>query len=217
MKEIIITYVLSYIIIIISAFIYLVLGYNDLNFFVDNICIYILLIYYLITIIYLYKKNKRTEKKLILKKYVPLISLGISIAIIYNTLLFKFFPKIIVTNNSLIIAIISSGIIGPIFEEIIFRYIFYNRLKKKYSIRKAIIINNIIFALIHINPIKVLYAFILGQVLTISYEKYKNIKAPIVIHIAANTIVLFLVEYNLIALLLAIINLIINILIITKE
>lgn len=211
MKEIIITYILSYIIIIISSCFYTLLGYNDLTFFINNKCIYILLVYYIITTIYLYKKNKIKEINLSLKSYLPLISLGISIAIIYNMILLKIIPSNFNNAKSLILLNISSGIIGPIFEEIVFRYIFFNKLKRKYQSPKAILINSIIFALIHLQPTKIIYAFIIGIILNIYYEKYKSIKAPILIHMAANIIVLFLTEYNIIVLLLAIINLIINI------
>ena len=171
---------------------------------------------YILTIIYLYNNNKITEKKISFKLYYPLISLGVSIAIIYNMIIFKFNPPTITSTLPLFINIISSGIVGPIFEEILFRYVFYNRLKTKYSIKKSIIINSLVFAIIHISPIKIIYAFILGIILNIYYEKYNNIKVPILIHISANIIVIFLTEYNLIVLLLAIINLIITILIIRK-
>ena len=213
MKEIIITYILSYLLIIISGFIYNILGYNDLNFFINNISIYLILIYYILTIIYLYNKNKQKEPKLLIKKYFPLISLGISTAITYNMIIFKFIPTIPTNSYSLLLLIISSGIIGPIFEEILFRYIFYNRLKKKYNVKKSILINSVIFALIHLEPIKMIYGLILGIILNIIYEKHKNIIAPILIHMSANIIVLFLNEYNFLILILAIINIIINLII----
>lgn len=212
MKEIILTYIFSYLIIIISGGIYNILGYNDLTFFLNNIAPIITIIYCIFTIIYLYKKNQIKEKILSLKNYFPLISLGISIAIIYNMIIFKFNPPISTKNSlPLYILFITSGIIGPLYEEILFRLIFYNRLKTKYNIKKSIIINSIIFSIIHISPIKMIYAFILGIILNIYYEKYNNIKAPILIHMSANIIVLFLTEYNLTVLLLSIINLIISI------
>lgn len=217
MKEIIVTYILSYIIIIISAGIYTLLGYNDLTFFINNCCIYIVIIYYILTSIYLYKKNKITENKILIKLYYPLISLGISIAIIYNMIIFKINPPTTTSTLPLFINIISSGVVGPIFEEILFRYVFYNRLKNKYSIKKSIIINSLIFAIIHISPIKIIYAFILGITLNITYENYTNIKAPILIHISANVIAIFLTEYNLIVLLLSIVNLIISIKIMKEQ
>lgn len=217
MKEIIITYILSYIIIIVSSGLYTLLGYNDLSFFINNYCVYIVIIYYILSTIYLYKKNKIKEEKNSFQSYYPLISLGISISIIYNMIIFKFSSPTTTSTLPLFINIISSGIIGPIFEEILFRYVYYNRLKKKYSVKKTIFINSLVFAIIHISPIKIIYAFILGIILNTYYEKYKNIKVPILIHIAANIIAIFLTEYNLVVLLLAIINLIINIMIIKNK
>ena len=75
----------------------------------------------------------------------------------------------------------------------------------------SIVITTIIFALIHLSPIRIIYAFILGLILNISYEQHKNILAPIIIHIAANTIVIFLDEYNTYILILSLISLTISI------
>lgn len=215
-KEIFITYILSYLIIIISALIYNLLGYTNVDNFLNNICSYILLLFYIITIIYLYKKNHQQESSLPIKHYFPLILLGISIATLLNMLIFIINPPTNTTTITTSLALISSGIVGPIYEEILFRYLLYNRLKKNYSIRKSILITTTIFALIHLSPIKILYAFLLGLIINIAYEKYQNILAPILIHIAANTIVIFLYEYNTYILLLSLINLIISIKLINK-
>jgi len=162
MKEIILSYLFAFIITIISSYIYTLLGGKDIASFVNHYLIYILLIYYLTTIFYLYKKHKKKETKLLLKNYFPYITLGISIATTYNMIVYKFNLPIFNDQTPQILLILSTGIIGPIFEEMLFRYIFYNRLKKKYPITKAIIINSIIFGLIHINPINIIYAIILG-------------------------------------------------------
>lgn len=210
-KEIIITYILTYILIIITGLIYNALGYSNLEYLVNNIIPYILLIFYILTIIYLYKKNYIKEPKVPTKQYFPLILLGIALATLLNMIIFLIIPSSNQVTIPTFLAIISSGIIGPIYEEILFRYLLYNRLKKKYSIKKAILITTIIFALIHMSPIKIIYAFILGLILNVAYEKYHNIIAPILIHISANTIVIFLYEYNTYIFLLSIINLIISI------
>ena len=210
-KEIFITYILNYLIIIISGLIYNLLGYNNLEYFVNNILPVILIIFYALTIIYLYKKNYIQEKSLSKKEYFPLSILGISLASLLNMIIFRLFPPTSTTPLPIIISIISTGIIGPIYEEILFRYILYNRLKKKYSIKKSILITTIIFALTHLSPIKIIYAFILGLIMNISYERHKNILAPILIHISANTIVIFLYEYNTYILLLSIICLMLSI------
>ena len=210
-KEIIITYLLSYFIILISCLIYTCLGHQDLTKFINTYCIYILLTYYLLTILYLFKKNYIKEKKLSIKKYFSLISIGISIACFMNMLIYKIIPPQETSTIALPIAFLSSGLIGPIYEEILFRYLFFNRLKKYFSKKKAILITTLIFALIHLSSIKIIYAFFLGLILTISYEKYQTILAPVLIHIFANSIVLFLNEYNTYILLLSIINLGLNI------
>lgn len=210
-KEIIITYILSYIIIIIACLLYTLLGYQNLDKFLNTGCLFISLIYYLATIYYLYHKNKQTEPTLPNNKYYPLILLGISLATILNMIIFKITPPQATSTLPIYLAILSSGIIGPIYEEILFRYLLYNRLKKFYSIRTSTLITTIIFAIIHLNPIKIIYAFIISLVLTTTYEKEKNILAPILIHIAANSIVIFLSAYNTYILLLSTICLLISI------
>lgn len=211
-KEIIITYILNYLLIFILCLIYMLLGYKDITNFINTYCMYISLIFYLIIIIYLYKKNYKKEHPLSKKKYIPLISLGISLAIFLNMIIFILIPPqpIEITISPLLL-LISSGIIGPIYEEILFRYLLYNRLKQKYSSKFSIIITTIIFSIIHINPINIIYALILGLIINISYEKNKNILSPILIHISANSIVLLLNEYNTYVLLLSIISLLLSI------
>lgn len=212
-KEIFITYILNYLIIIISGLIYNLLGYDNLDSFLNNILPLILLTFYLLTIIYLYKKNYHQEPILPTKYYFPLILLGISIATFLNMIIFLINPPTTTTTISTLLTIASSGIIGPIYEELLFRYLLYNRLNKKYLTKKSILITTTIFALIHLSPIKIIYAFLLGLILNISYEKHHNLIAPILIHIAANTIVIFLYEYNTYILLLSLICLILSIII----
>lgn len=212
---IIVTYILNYIIIIISALIYNLLGNDNVDFFINQICPYILNIYYIVIILYLYKRNYHKEPRLC--QYFPNIYLGISLAIFLNMLIFKLFPVTDITTISIPLAIISSGIIGPIYEEILFRYVFYNRLKKFNSKKISLFITNTVFALIHISPIKMCYSFIIGLILNIVYERNQNILSPILIHIAANIIVIFLQEYNTYILILSLINLFLSIRLILKK
>ena len=211
LKEIIITYILQYIIIFISCLIYKLLGHNNLTNFINSKCPIILIIFYIITTIYLYNKNKSKETKLSIKNYYPLILLGISISCFLNMIIFKITKPTPVTNTiNPIILIISSGIIGPIYEEILFRYINLNKLKQFNTEKKSIIINTLIFALIHISPTKIFFAFILGLILNITYTRTNNIKAPIIIHISSNLIALLLNQYNSFILFLSIIGVILS-------
>lgn len=217
MKEIFITYILSFILIIVSALIYNALGHSNIDNFINNYLLYILVIYYLIVIIYLYKKNKLQEKNFSKHKIFPLISLGISLSVLLNMIIFKINPPQTVNAISIPMAIMTTGIIGPIYEEILFRYLLYNRLKNIYQYKKALLITTVIFALTHLNPIKILYAFILGLTFNYIYEKENNILAPILIHTSANIMSIFLYEYNTYLLLLSIIYLLISIKLISKN
>ncbi len=210
MKEIIITYLASYLVVIIACSIYTMLGFTNLDGFIEGPCSYLILVFYIIVIFYLYFKHRRVERKLKFKRYFLFLSYGISIAILFNMILFKFSSHANYSTIPIYLSFISSGIVGPIYEEILFRYIFYHRLKKKYSRNKAIIINTLLFGMIHLYPIKIIYAMILGISLTVIYEKEKSILAPILVHIGANSIVLLLYQFHPTILILAIINLIIN-------
>lgn len=205
---IITTYIISYIIIIIISIISYLLGYTNINKII-TILPYPLIITYTIIIIYLLQKYPINKKKP--QKYFPYISLGISISIFLNMLVFKISPP---TKNqttiSLFLNIISSGIIGPIYEELLFRHILYNKLTTFNSKQKSLIITTLIFAIIHLSPIKIAYALILGLILTKIYEQKQNITYPILIHISANITSIFLKEYNTYLLLLSLLNLLLT-------
>lgn len=216
---ILITYIIIILNLILFAEIYNLLGYNDINHFL-SISPYILIPSYIITIIILIKKYsiKINFTSLLKEKTFFYTSLGISFSIFLNMLIFKYF-SISQTKYSLnlIINIISSGIIGPIYEEILFREIFYNKLLKFNSHKKSLIITTICFSLIHVSSIKMFYALILGYIFTKIYQQDNNILSPIIIHVSSNITSIFLFEYNTYLLLFSLINLILCINILNKK
>lgn len=86
------------------------------------------------------------------------------------------------------IQLLGNGLLVPISEELIFRGVFYNRLKEFVSIRKAAMISCLIFAVYHGNLVQMLYAGVMSAMMIFVYEKYGSIKAPITAHIVANVI-----------------------------
>lgn len=122
-----------------------------------------------------------------------LVILGLTICFIFNIGLFylnKAFKIMgfLVYDFSidLLIAILCTGILGSVLEELLFRGIVYNRLKLLEP-KNAMIMGSLIFALMHTNYINMIYAFFIGLLLIYVYEKYKTIKASIILHITANT------------------------------
>lgn len=133
-------------------------------------------------------------------------------------IIFKLFPSASVdTNISILVSFITSGLVGPIYEEILFRYLLYNRMQEFNSKKKSLLLTTIIFASFHLTPTKIIYAFILGLILNIFYDKDKSIISPILIHISANSVVLLLTNYDTKILLLAIINLLISLKLIKEK
>ena len=87
-------------------------------------------------------------------------------------------------------------IIAPIFEEIVFRGLFYKALKNFTPLIQASLISSIVFALIHKNILSFTILFTLSLFLTWIYERTNSILYPILAHSLFNltTIIFILVE-----------------------
>lgn len=209
-KEILVVYVIQYLLIIISSFIAFKLGYN-ISIFINNEFYYILLTFNIILSIYLIIKYKTKESKIDPKGLISSIFIVIAIAIILNMLFFLSGLQTSGTiSNKLLLLIITSGLLGPIVEEYLFRKILLTRLLKNYSKIKSILIASIIFAVFHTSLNGLIYAFILGVILSYIYLKYNNIKIPIICHMISNIIILFLTDFNMLILSISIILLVIG-------
>ncbi|UTY25754.1 CPBP family intramembrane glutamic endopeptidase [Treponema denticola] len=94
--------------------------------------------------------------------------------------------------------LISTVIIGPIFEEIFYRGLLYNKLKEISNVFIAVFISSIFFAFLHIPGygfnIKMFSLVLDGILLTYCYEKTDNIYVPILVH-SINNFFIFLFQY----------------------
>lgn len=219
-KTIVYSYSIQYIAIFLAIIIYILLN-GDKTILANIDAIYkFTIIGITITIIplsiYLYKKYKIKEPKIELKKIIPMIPLGLSISLFYNMLTINLQPEKTLINLNLIVIILYTVIIGPIFEELVFRYIALRKAQEKYSIKNAIFIISITFALMHSGLINIIYAFIIGLILSYIYIKYKNIIYPIIVHISANLMSIFITEFNIIALIISSIFLVLTLIYIKK-
>ena len=172
----------------------LLLGYI-LIFGIDKSIIIATIILSVFELIYIFIKLKGINLS-IKCNYLPYILIGLSLSIIYNMTIFKLGFKFDITSIPLILELLSSGIIGPIFEEILFRYSLVNKLSKFNSNTLCIILSSIIFAICHNNIITIIYAFIIGLFNGYYYLKKEDILVPIIIHISSNIISSFLFNFN---------------------
>ena len=84
------------------------------------------------------------------------------------------------------LGIVLYGIIAPFAEELVFRGVTYNRMKRFYSIPRSIVVTALIFGAFHANLPQFLYGTCMGMLIALCYEKEKCFAAPVVFHMAAN-------------------------------
>lgn len=186
---------LNPILLFIIASVYATYNIDNLTNFINNYGGIILILTNIIYIIYIIKKYRIKVNKYNLIDNYPKIYLFISIPLFLNSLILLINNQKIPTIN-IYIALFGSVIIGPILEELIFRYLIYNNLNKFNNKNTSIILSSLIFALVHNGFINIVYAFIIGTILTIIYSKNKNIKEVIILHMVANFMSLLIKEYN---------------------
>lgn len=199
---------------------------NDPNLFGsflnDNKIILVLLLGLIFIPLYLhkYKKFDIKEKK---NNITNLIIFVIFLSIGYNLIAYYLDKYVLLSglysnDSNILVGIISTVLLGPIIEELLFRGIIYNNLKLKYSIKKSMIITTILFSLSHFTLIQIIYTLIFGMFLNKIYERYQNIKYVIILHMVSNLVTtlisLFIIKDYLI---LNIILLIVSILYLLKN
>ena len=141
----------------------------------------------------LFQRCKFTKINLKNSSIIILSSLGLALfsCSLVNLLMSKFpsyseTSKAISSNNTSVIGVISMILIIPIIEEILFRGLIFNELKKHLNIVVAIILQAVIFAASHGNMLQGIYTFIMAVVLAVVYSKTKSIVAPILFHMTYN-------------------------------
>lgn len=91
--------------------------------------------------------------------------------------------------------IVIYGILSPLAEEIVFRGLIYNRMKRYFNPVLSIVVCGILFGGYHGNLVQGIYGCILGIAITFSYELFGNFAAPVLFHSLANLSV-FLTAYS---------------------
>lgn len=85
-----------------------------------------------------------------------------------------------------VLQFINISIVTGIIEEVIFRGLIYNTLKKTMKVPVAVILSAIIFGIAHMNIEQFFYTSLLGILMALVYEKYGTIIAPIIVHATFN-------------------------------
>lgn len=89
----------------------------------------------------------------------------------------------------MVFGLLNYGFIKPVEEELVFRGLVYGRMRKYFSAVVAIPVSALLFGAYHGNLVQLVYAFIMGCFLAYVFEKYKSLKASLLVHSGANLIV----------------------------
>lgn len=180
---------------------------TGLNNYINNKMWLIVLITLLIFLPIFYFKYKKCKQPIKLNKNMfYLIVPSMSIAVFLNIVIININNSFGIQNlsndaNMFLVLIFSSGIVGPILEEFLFRGIVFNDLKQFLSNKKSLIVCTLIFALFHQSISQIMYAFILGYIYIKLYDKTNNLVYPMISHILSNSIVVlcnnFLISLNI--------------------
>lgn len=155
-----------------------------------------------------YKSIKKgeidAEKKVVINDIIVPIILAMIISVAISTILslmhidniygsYEKTERILLAGNTLY-SIFAIGMVVPVAEEFVYRGIMYNRIKREFGYFGAIFFSSLAFGIFHFNLLQGIYAFGIGIILSYCYEKYKNIKVPIFMHMAIN-IMAILIDY----------------------
>lgn len=139
--------------------------------------------------------NRDVYRKIDLKSIGNIILLGIGLSVIIlilTSILTSIFPSYLHVQNQLqstkssILQLLIVIVIIPICEEILYRRIIFDYLRKNYNIISAIIIQALIFGIAHGNIVQGIYAFILGIPLALLYMEFNSLWSNTILHIVIN-------------------------------
>lgn len=79
-------------------------------------------------------------------------------------------------------------VLAPVCEELAFRGLIYRIFRRSMLPLAAGLLSALIFGLMHVEPTKAIWAFFLGVVAALAYERTRSLLAPILIHALFNAV-----------------------------
>jgi membrane protease YdiL (CAAX protease family) len=90
--------------------------------------------------------------------------------------------------GGLLLALFTGGLIAPLAEELFFRGFVFAGLQQRLGLRRALVLNGVLFAVMHILPTSWPPIFVLGVLFALMYEQTGSIWPAVAVHGAINSI-----------------------------
>lgn len=163
----------------------------------------------ILTFVILHKRSKKRGsslredvtfeyRELEWKKIACLMGMGFGFGFFFSALVTVIpFPELLMESymssseavkdgSDPILALLSTVLLAPVVEEIIFRGYMLNRLLSWFDEKKSILITAMVFALCHVSLIWIVYAFLMGAALAKISIDEDNISYSMALHIGFN-------------------------------
>ncbi|MBE5882470.1 MAG: CPBP family intramembrane metalloprotease [Lachnospiraceae bacterium] len=145
----------------------------------------------------------RRHRKLLKRDSVLVIAYAVALGLGLNMVVAHFriasmsagYEQVAGTQYSvpLAVGLVIYGVLTPFTEELIFRGVIYNRIRKYFPVPVTIFLSGLIFGCYHGNVVQMIYALIMGMVISMIYEHYgRLLMAPVLFHCSANVVVYIL-------------------------
>ena len=167
--------------------------------------------------LYLYKKDflrrayygvvsRQNGWRITLREVILLLFLGIALAEIVNIAVgiiasfagmdvYDDTMRMISEGKSIWTLILWVGLISPVVEEMLFRWVVFLRLRDAFSLGVSAVISGLLFGIYHGNMLQFLYASILGIYFALVLEWTGSLWTTILLHVGANIWSLLVSEY----------------------
>lgn len=91
-------------------------------------------------------------------------------------------------GSTFFLEVVSSGLMTPVLEELVFRGILYQRFREDYGKMPSILLSAIVFGVVHFNWVQFVYAFLIGLVLALYLERCGHLYGAIAAHAVMNLV-----------------------------
>lgn len=92
------------------------------------------------------------------------------------------------------VGMILFGLISPITEEIVFRGLIFNRLRRYFPHMAAVVVSGVLFGIYHGNLVQGLYGGCMGILMAYLYERMHSFFIPCLFHATANLMVYMIAQ-----------------------
>jgi membrane protease YdiL (CAAX protease family) len=89
-------------------------------------------------------------------------------------------------GQNLLFLIPATVLLGPVAEEVTFRWMMYRRMRARIGVKRAVVLTSLLFGLYHGNMVQFLYTSAVGVLLAVVYEKSRCLKLAVISHMALN-------------------------------